>query len=134
MNSVSAGCAVKKIKVLLANRPRLMRELLFATISDQPDIEIVGEIEQDADIEPFLDRAQPDFLVIAMTNSGERPSLCDHILERHPHVKILAIAPDSNISMFYWASLDIHSTSVEASEEGLLSTLRNSPQMVGGEA
>jgi hypothetical protein len=29
----------------VANRPRLMRELVLALIADQPDIEIIGEIE-----------------------------------------------------------------------------------------
>jgi len=32
------------IRVLVGNRPRLMRELLMATIADQSDIEIVGTI------------------------------------------------------------------------------------------
>ncbi len=34
---------MKPIRILVANRPRLMRELVMATISDRPDIEIVGE-------------------------------------------------------------------------------------------
>ena len=34
----------KPIRVLLANRPRLMCELILATFSDQPDIEIVDEV------------------------------------------------------------------------------------------
>jgi len=32
--------AMKPIRVLVANRPRLMRELMVATISEQPDIEL----------------------------------------------------------------------------------------------
>jgi hypothetical protein len=43
--------AMNKIKVLVANRPRLMRELVLATISEQPDIEIVGEVTDIAEIE-----------------------------------------------------------------------------------
>ena len=37
----------RTIRVLVANRPRLMRELIVATFADQPDIEIVGEVEND---------------------------------------------------------------------------------------
>jgi hypothetical protein len=37
------GGGVQTIKVLVANRPRLMRELVLATISDQPDIEVVEQ-------------------------------------------------------------------------------------------
>ena len=38
---------MQKIKVVVANRPRLMRDLVLATISDQPDIEIVGVLEDE---------------------------------------------------------------------------------------
>ena len=36
----------KVIRILVANRPRVMRELLLATLADRPDIEIVGEVSQ----------------------------------------------------------------------------------------
>jgi chemotaxis response regulator CheB len=36
---------VNKIRVLVANRPRLMRELVLAMIADQPDIEEIGVVE-----------------------------------------------------------------------------------------
>jgi D-glycero-alpha-D-manno-heptose-7-phosphate kinase len=41
---------MRKLRVLVANRPRLMRELVLATIFDQPDIEIAGEIKEDSEI------------------------------------------------------------------------------------
>jgi len=31
------------IRVLVANHPRLMREIVLTTFADQPDIEIVGK-------------------------------------------------------------------------------------------
>ena len=123
---------MEKIKVLVANRPRLMRELVLATIADQPDIEIVGEIQDDAEILHVIEQTHPEFLIIALEESDDRPSICDFILERYPHMKILALAPERNSSMFYWASLDIRSNRVEASEEGVLGALRSKPQLVGG--
>lgn len=125
---------MKKIRVLVANRPRLMRELVLATISDQPDIDIVGQIEDDSQLFSAVEDSQPDFLIIALDEPGERPPICDVILERHPHVKILAIAPERNLSVFFWASLDIHSNPVEASEEGVLGALRSSGAVAGGHA
>ena len=122
---------MKKIRVLVANRPRLMRELVLATISDQPDIEIVGEIQDDSEIPHVIEETHPDFLIIALEEADQRPSLCDFILERYPSMRILALAPERNISVFYWAFLDIHSNAVEASEEGVLNALRSKPQPVG---
>jgi DNA-binding NarL/FixJ family response regulator len=53
---------VRKIKVLIANRPRLMRELIVATISDQSDIEVVGVLEEEASIPKMVEQSQPDVL------------------------------------------------------------------------
>ncbi len=38
------------IRVVVANRPRLMRELVLEAIIEQPDIEIVAEIKNENEI------------------------------------------------------------------------------------
>ncbi len=77
----------KAIRVLVANRPRLMRELL-----DHP---------------------------------GRRPAICDELLREHPEVRVIAVAPEKNYIVYYWASLNIHSNDIEASEEGILTAMRS---------
>jgi len=119
---------MKSIRVLIANRPRLMRELVMATISDQPDIEIVGEIQEESGIESAVDQTQPDFLIVALEKSNRLPEVCQSILQHHPLMKIIAIAPDRNNSMYYWASLRIQSNQIEASEDGVLGALRGKAQ------
>ena len=47
-------------------------------------------------------------------------------------MRILGLAPERNICVFFWSSLDIHSSQVEASEAGILSTLRSKSQYVVG--
>ena len=113
-----------RVRVLVANQPRLMRELILATLFDQPDIEVVGEVVDDADLLSTVEEQRPDFLIVGMDKTGTRPSLCDILLTKFPNMKILALAPERNSSVFYWASLDIHSFDVEASEEGVLGALR----------
>jgi DNA-binding NarL/FixJ family response regulator len=122
----------KPIRVLVANPPRLMRELILATFSDQPDIEIVGEVADEAELLESVEKANPDFVVIAQDRLGERPAVCDSVLRRHPDVRIIAVAPHDNYSIYYWASLDIHSRDVEASEEALLGVLRAKAGSIGG--
>jgi chemotaxis response regulator CheB len=120
------------IRVVVANRPRLMRELTLETIIEQPDIEIVAEIQNEDEIVDAVEGTHPDFLIIALDESDQRPQLCDTLLRRYPEMKILALAPERNSSIFYWASFDIHESRVEASEAGILSTLRRKSQYVGG--
>ena len=114
----------KPIRVLVANHPRLMRELILTTFSDQPDIEIVGEVANEADIPVSIEKTNPDFVVIAQEKLGERPSICDTVLRQRPDVRVIAVAPHHNYSVHYWASLNIHSHDVEASEEAILGVLR----------
>jgi chemotaxis response regulator CheB len=123
---------IQPVRVVVANRPRLMRELVLETIAGHPDIQIVAEIYDEKEIVGIVDGARPDVLIIALDNPDERPPLCDAMLHSHPGMKILALAPERNLSIFYWASLDIHSSPVETSQVGILSALRHGRQYVGG--
>ena len=116
------------IRVLVANRPRLIRELVMATISDQPDIEIVGEIQEETDLEHAVEETRPDFLIVALERSNSLPDICKNILRNHPQMRVIAIAADRNSSMFYWTSLSIESNQIEASEAGVLSAIRGKAQ------
>lgn len=117
----------KLIRVLVANRPRLMRETILTTFADQPDVEIVGEVAEESEIFESVKRTLPNFVVIALDHPGERPRICDDLLREYPDVRVIAVDPANNYVVYYWASLDIHSSSIEASEEGLLGALRNRP-------
>lgn len=114
------------IRVLVANHPRLLRETILTTFADQPDIEIVGEVTEEAEILQSVKRTLPNFVVIALDHPGLRPRVCDDLLREHPDVRVIAVAPEKNYVVYYWASLDIHSSNIEASEEGVLNALRGS--------
>lgn len=124
---------MNKTRVLVANQPRLMRELVLETIADQPDIEVVGETQDESQIPDMVEQTHPDFLIVAL-RGNERPPICDELLHRHPEMRILALAADRNSSIYYWASLDIHAQRVEASQEGVLGALRGqrTDQFAGG--
>ena len=96
----------------------------MATISDQPDIEIVGVLEDEASILGTVEQSVPDVLIVALDRSEDRPHICDILLERFPYMRILALAAERNSTMFYWASLDIRSNRIENSEASILSALR----------
>lgn len=114
----------RAIRVLVANRPRLLRDLVLTTLSDQPDIHIVGEAGHEDEIPTLVEQTHPDLLVIAQDEPRKRPPLCDLLLHQHPKLRIIAVAPDQSLSVFYWASFDIHALSFEASEDSILETVR----------
>jgi hypothetical protein len=122
---------VKRVRVLIANRPRLMRELLMATIADQPDIEIVGEIGEEGELAEVVEQVRPDVLIVAMDEPEKRLGQCGFLLGRYPNMRILALAPEQNRALFYWAIVDIRTRPLESSEAGILSAVREQPALVG---
>ena len=113
---------MNRVRVLVANRPRLMRELVLATITDQLDVEIVGETDETLDITRAVEEMHPDVVIVAL--EVQTGSFCTLLLQHYPELKIIAIAPERNRAVLYWASPDLQSVPVECSEEGILSAVR----------
>ena len=122
---------MNRIRVLIANQPRLMRELISATIADQPDIELVGEVGKQDDLAEAVAETRPDVLIVPMDDRNRYRTQCGFLLGRYPEMKILALAPDQNRALFYWAVVDIRSKVLESSEAGLLDAMRQRAQVVG---
>jgi len=115
----------RPIRILVANQPKLMRDLIMATLSDEPGIEIVGEVPEESEIRQQVRHTSPDLLVIALDEPAKRPDICDTLLRDQPGLRIIAVASQENCSVFYWASFDIHSSQIEPSEQGILNAVRN---------
>lgn len=122
---------MKRVRVLVANRPRLMREMVIATISDQPDIDIVGEVTKDSELNEMIEQTQPDVLIVALEEPEKPLGKCGFLLGRYPRMRILALAPEKNRGVYYWAMVDIRNKPVESSESGLLNAIRETPGLVG---
>jgi DNA-binding NarL/FixJ family response regulator len=115
---------MEKVRVLVANGPRLMREVVRTALCRHADMEIVGEIEDELEILPAIERTQADCLIIAQEEFGRRPAICDNVFDDYPHMKILAVAPGSDDSVFYWVFMEIRLSRIETSEEGVINALR----------
>jgi AmiR/NasT family two-component response regulator len=125
---------VKRVRVLVANRPRMMRELVMATISDQPDIEIVGEVAEERDLTEVVEQLQPDVLILSMSEPEKSMRQCGFLLGRYPQMRILALEPERNRGIFYWAIVDMRTKPLESSEAGILNVVRERPALVGSYA
>ena len=114
----------RNIRVLVADRLRLMREAIIATFADQPDIDIVGEVQEQSEILKHVEETKPDFVFIGMDNPELGSTLCDTLLRMHPGLNIITLGAHSNRSIYYWASFRIHSRPFEPSEEAILDVVR----------
>jgi AmiR/NasT family two-component response regulator len=108
-----------------------MRELVLATIADQPDIDIVGEVPNESELTAAIEESQPDVLILALDEAEKRTVQCGFLLGRYPQMRILALAPEENRGTVYWAIVDVRTRPLESSEVGILSALRERPSLIG---
>lgn len=115
----------KPTRILVANRPRLMREVILAALAGQPGIEIVGEVSEEAEILDHVRATLPDLLVIALDENEQRPAICDRVLRDYPELRIIAVASRKDRTLYFWASFDIHCEDIESSTAGILSAVHD---------
>jgi len=125
---------VKTFRILMANQPKLMRELLVEMLAEEPWIEIVGEVTHELEIRELVQKTAPDLLVVTADKPGKRPVICDELLKEFPALRIIAVAAHENYTVCYWASLDIHAADIESSEQGFLSAVKNVAEAVNKSA
>ena len=124
---------IKSLRVLMANQPKLMRELLVELLQEESWIEIVGEVAQESEIRKIVQETAPDLLVITAEKPGRRPAICDDLLKEFLALRIVALAPQENYAVCYWASLDIKAEAIESSEKGFLGALKKAAQIGNSE-
>ena len=115
----------KATRVLVANRPKLMREVVLSAFAGQPGIEIVGEVSDEGEILKQVRATLPDLLVIALDENEQQPAICDRVLREYPELRIIAVAALRDRTRCYWASFDIHSADIESSLAGILGVVHN---------
>jgi hypothetical protein len=115
-----------KVRVLVANRPRLMREMVLITLADQPDIQVVGEARNDDEISELVDRIRPDFVIITLQEPESSRVIFGFLLRRYPEIRIIAIAPEKNLGVYYGTLMNPGSHRFKTSEQTLLGVLRGS--------
>jgi AmiR/NasT family two-component response regulator len=113
------------IRVLIANRPRLVHKRVLEKLSEQAGILVVGEAGDEEDVPSLVAETKPDFLLIALDESLRRPPLCDVLFQQFPALQIIALAPNTNGGIHYRSSMEIHSTKMEKSEKTLLEMIRS---------
>jgi chemotaxis response regulator CheB len=123
----------KAIRVLVANRPKLMRDLIVSIVTEQPDMELVGEVseEEEVDITERIRETKPDLVVVALDDPRRRPELCDRVLREHPGTSVIAVPPQANRCVCYWMVSNVESRDIELSEKGFLAAVRDMAERVG---
>jgi len=115
----------EKIRVLIANSTRIWRDILYDTIREESDIEVVGDVSEENAIFSATERTNPDCVIVPLYEPGVSLSMYTTILMRRPNVRIVAIGDGTDVVEIYWKSEegDIRRTYSTASREAILKAL-----------
>ena len=113
---------MKKIRILLANRPRMMREVLRELIRRQEDMEVVGEALDPLDILVAVRGTEADAVILGLRGC-EEPALCSYLLAEFPHLTMLGLISERGTA-FIEQLCPRRQEIVDPSEANILSALR----------
>jgi AmiR/NasT family two-component response regulator len=88
-------------------------------------------VVNEGELTEVVEQVQPDVLILAMNDPEKSLGQCGFLLGRYPQMRILALAPEQNRGIFYWAIIDIRTKPLESSEAGILNAVRERPTLVG---
>lgn len=118
----------QKIHVLIANPTRVLRDVLYATVRGEPDIEVDGEVSDEDAVVSAAQLTHPDCVVIDIGEGGVRMPFCRTLLAANPLVRILAISESADLAaLCWWAGGEVRCNYMKASRNAVLAALRSSP-------
>jgi DNA-binding NarL/FixJ family response regulator len=89
-------------RILLANKPGLLREIFKHAFQRYPDVEIVGEINNSEDISSKISESQADWVLVQLHMDGSFPDFVKLIVRNYPGIGILAISADGSQAKAIW--------------------------------
>lgn len=115
----------EKIRVLIANSTRIWRDMLYNTIREQPDVEVVGDVSDEHAIVAAVERTNPDCVIVPLELPAAAMPICTQILSKRPTARIVAIGEASDVVEIYWLSdeREIRRTYTTASREAIVRAL-----------
>lgn len=92
---VRKGPLVNKIRVLLANHPLMIPEVIRQLVAEQEDMELVGDCRGPMKILQEVGRAKADAVILAQEGMDE-PGICSQLLAVYPDLTILGLTQNLN--------------------------------------
>lgn len=102
------------IRVLVANLTGIVAEMIQQTLQQQPDIELIANVQGWAEIDTVV--AETDVLLVGVDNLYSLPEFCFRCLSNYPNLKILLLTTTGDEAIAYWRALHCHQLQVISSQ------------------
>lgn len=114
---------MRKIKVLLAIRPRMLGEVVRHIIKRQPDMEVVRELIDPIGLLRALRVTEAEVVITTLGDSDREPGLSNSLLAAYPYLKIIALSA-TGATAFLYESGSPEQRIDDVGEEAMLRAIR----------
>jgi DNA-binding NarL/FixJ family response regulator len=116
------GRAVQPIRIILAEMPRKLHDIIEAIVAPHPDMRIVAQVMSRDRLVAAVNSTRADVIILELHRT-ESPSVLDGLLYQCPRVKVLVTTSDGR-GTFVRELLPNEIALGDLSPEHLLETLR----------
>ncbi len=114
---------MKKIRILLANRPPMLLEVMREMVQRQEDMEVVGEILDPIGLLVAVREREADAVILTLKDY-EEPGLCSHLVAEYPNLTILSLAADGKTAFLRPPRREIMAPSMDSIVDALRDAIR----------
>lgn len=100
----------------------MLGDIVANVVSEQPDMEVVGQLEGRAALTEAATDLSADVVVVGL-EAAELRTVCEELVISHPHIKVLAVAGDGRGAFLYELRPQT-SPLGEVSPQGLVDAIR----------
>ncbi|HWX30116.1 MAG TPA: hypothetical protein VNZ53_22100 [Steroidobacteraceae bacterium] len=121
---------MKQIRIIFAKMPTMLLDILSHVVASEPDMVVMGRVEDEEDLLAAARRTQASVLVVGQTMEDEREKY-GTLLLRRPKLKVVAIAGDGKTGLLY----ELRPQRVplgEMSADALRRAIRGQPRSISG--
>lgn len=83
------------LHVVLANKPRMLREMLGRLIGRSSRLKVIGEETNAKRLPLIVELLKPDWVVLNLLPNGSLPGIVELLREKHPDLGILALTENA---------------------------------------
>jgi DNA-binding NarL/FixJ family response regulator len=120
---------LRRTRILLADLPRLLREIVTEALEAQSDMEVVASVADFETLAQTIEQSRAEVIVIG----HDDPEVAAGLLERCPPLAVIAVTGDAKESQYY--ELRPHRVELgEISPSELVETIRQATRSWSGTA
>jgi DNA-binding NarL/FixJ family response regulator len=92
---------MRKIKVLLAIRPRMIADVVRHLVEQQPDMAVIGEVIDLTELLLAIRTTGAEVVIITPADSDGESGICSDLLLTYPQLKIMALSAKGDTAVLY---------------------------------